>query len=85
MTCSTCASKTAAIVGPILIDATTAARACGVSRTTWLSWDAAGINPAPIRIGGRVLWSVDHLRAWAAAGCPSREQMVEIEEGSVNG
>lgn len=60
-------------IEPVLVDARAAAAACGVSRSTWLAWDAAGINPRPVRIVGRVLWPVDDLRRWAAAGCPGRE------------
>ncbi len=37
------------------------------------TWDAAGKLPAPIRIGGRVVWRVDEIRAWLAAGAPNRE------------
>ncbi|MBM4149896.1 MAG: hypothetical protein FJ224_12770 [Lentisphaerae bacterium] len=65
----------------ILVDAKVAAGLCGVSRSTWLAWDAAGINPRPIRLQGRVLWVVTHLRAWAAAGCPSREQFEQEKHG----
>ena len=36
-------------------------------------WDAAGKLPAPIRIGGRVVWRVAEIRAWLAAGAPDRE------------
>ena len=59
---------------PVLVDAKTAASLCGVSRSNWLSWDSAGLCPRPNRINGRVLWSVDLLKAWAKVGCPSREQ-----------
>jgi len=61
-------------VEPVLVDSRTAAGLCGISRSTWLSWDAAGMNPRPVRLGGRVLWAVDDLRQWAAAGCPGRER-----------
>lgn len=72
---------TCASFDPIMVDGKTAAEMCGVSRSTWLGWDSAGVCPRPIRIGGRVLWSVDHLRSWAAAGCPSREEREMIEGG----
>ena len=65
------------IIEPILVDSETAARLCGVSRSTWLAWDASGINPKPVRIIGRVLWCVGDLRRWAAEGCPSRAQRME--------
>jgi len=62
---------------PILVDAKTAATMAGVSRSTWLGWDASGMNPRPIRLGGRVLWCVADLRDWAAMGCPGREAFEE--------
>ena len=37
------------------------------------TWDAAGKLPAPLRIGGRVVWRVDEIRDWIAAGAPDRE------------
>lgn len=58
---------------PILLDSRRAAAACGVSRSTWLGWDAAGWCPRAIRLGGRVLWCASDLRRWARMGCPSRE------------
>lgn len=68
-------------IEPVLVDAKTAAAACGVSRSTWLSWDSAGLNPQPVRIVGRVLWAVDDLRRWAAAGCPGREAFQQRTQG----
>lgn len=35
--------------------------------------NATGAIPAPIRLGRAVRWRADELRAWLAAGCPSRE------------
>lgn len=81
MTYSTCPSTTPT-VEPLLVDARRAAEMCGVSRSTWLGWDAGGINPRPVKIGGRVLWPVEHLRTWASMGCPSREQMESIDAWS---
>lgn len=69
-------------IEPVLVDAKTAAATCGVSRSTWLAWDAAGLNPQPVRIVGRVLWAVDDLRRWAAAGCPGRETFQAEKRGS---
>ncbi|WP_439623995.1 helix-turn-helix transcriptional regulator [Gemmata sp.] len=37
------------------------------------TWDAAGKLPAPVRIGGRVVWRVSEIRAWLDAGAPDRE------------
>lgn len=45
---------------------------CGIR--TVRTWDAAGKLPAPVRIGGRVVWRVDEIRAWLAAGAPNRDE-----------
>jgi hypothetical protein len=50
-----------------------AAAWCSVGLRTWRAWDAAGLVPRPVRIGGCVLWSLAELRAWRDAACPSRE------------
>jgi len=54
---------------PLAVGATEAARLCGVSRAMWYSLRKAGRVPRPVRLGGRVVWRVDELRAWLAAGC----------------
>jgi len=36
------------------------------------TWDASGKLPKPVRIGGRVVWRTDEIRAWLTAGAPSR-------------
>jgi predicted DNA-binding transcriptional regulator AlpA len=59
---------------PFAVDATEAARLCGVSRAHWWKLDSSGRCPAPIRLGRRCLWRVDELRAWMAAGCPPRDR-----------
>ncbi len=59
---------------PLLVDATTAAKMCGVCRRYWLQLDNAGKVPQAIRFGKRKLWSVKELNDWAASGCPSRDK-----------
>lgn len=61
-------------LSPLVADAARLARllCCGVR--TVRTWDAAGKLPAPLRIGGRVVWSVAEIRAWLAAGAPSRDE-----------
>ena len=59
---------------PLVVDARRlAAMLCAGVRTV-RTWDAAGKLPAPVRIGGRVVWSVAEVHDWIAAGAPSREQ-----------
>ncbi len=58
---------------PLVVDARRlAALLCAGVRTV-RTWDAAGKLPAPVRIGGRVVWRTDEIRAWLAAGAPDRE------------
>jgi excisionase family DNA binding protein len=61
-------------LSPLLVDARRLARllCCGVR--TVRAWDAAGKLPAPVKIGGRVLWPVEEVKAWVRAGCPCRAE-----------
>jgi predicted DNA-binding transcriptional regulator AlpA len=44
----------------------------GVGLRSIRTWDAAGKLPRPIRLGGRVVWRIDEIRKWLAAGAPDR-------------
>ena len=59
---------------PLVVDARRLARllCCGIR--TVRTWDSAGKLPKPIRIGGRVVWRVDEIRAWLAADAPNRDE-----------
>jgi len=59
-------------LSPLVVDARRLARllSCGVRTVRTL--DAGGKLPAPVRIGGRVVWRTDEIRAWLAAGAPDR-------------
>jgi predicted DNA-binding transcriptional regulator AlpA len=59
---------------PLLVDAIRAATLCGISERTWRKLDRTVRVPRPVEVGRRRLWSVQDLRAWVAAGCPSRER-----------
>lgn len=63
---------------PLLVDAIKAATLCGISERTWRKLDRTVRVPRPIAVGRRRLWSVQDLRAWVAAGCPSRERWEAI-------
>ena len=65
-------------LSPLVVDARRLARllCCGIR--TVRTWDAAGRLPAPLRIGGRVVWRTDEIRAWLAAGAPDRETWAAI-------
>ncbi|MFO0842096.1 MAG: hypothetical protein U0797_06795 [Gemmataceae bacterium] len=59
-------------LAPLVVDARRLARLLCCGLRTVRSWDAAGRLPAPIRIGGRVVWRVAEVRAWLDAGAPDR-------------
>jgi predicted DNA-binding transcriptional regulator AlpA len=57
----------------LVVDARRLAKLLCSGLRTVRTWDAAGKIPAPIRIGGRVVWRVAEIRAWLDAGAPDRE------------
>lgn len=63
------------------VEAAQAARLCGVSRAMWYSLRKAGRLPRPVRLGRRVLWRVEELREWMAAGCPPLACWDAIKKG----
>jgi prophage regulatory protein len=58
---------------PLAVDARGLARLLSSGKRTVSTWNAAGKIPAPVKIGGRVVWVVSEIRAWLAAGAPDRE------------
>jgi predicted DNA-binding transcriptional regulator AlpA len=63
----------------LLVGAADAAKMIGTGRTAFLrNYDTGEIGPKAVRLGGRVLWSVDELVAWAREGCPSRGTWLEL-------
>ena len=63
---------------PLLVGANGVARMLDCGLRTIRSMDSAGKLPMPIRLGGRVLWSVDELKDWIRAGCPDRAAWAHI-------
>ena len=62
----------------LVVDARRLARLLCCAVRTVRTWDAAGKLPAPLRIGGRVVWRVDEIHAWLAAGAPDRSTWATI-------
>ena len=61
----------------LVADAKRLAKLLDGGKRTVATLHAAGKLPAPIRIGGRVVWVLGGkwgLRAWLAAGAPSRAE-----------
>lgn len=71
-------------VSALAVEALQAARLCGVSRATWYSLRKAGRIPRPVRLGRRVLWRIDELREWMAAGCPPCSRWDAMKKGRWN-
>ena len=60
----------------ILVSSGEASRLLGMSRRSFERIDSNGkLGLLPVRVlDGRPLWSVEELRAWVRAGCPTRAQ-----------
>ena len=65
---------------PLLLRAPNAAALCNISIRTWRTWDSTGKTPRPIRIGRKVFWRPDELKAWVTAGCPDRITWEAMQE-----
>lgn len=63
---------------PLVVDAKRLATLLGCALRTIWTWNAAGKVPEPLRIGGRVVWRMDEIRAWLEAGAPDRETWAAI-------
>lgn len=57
------ASQAKAEMTPLTVDAKRLAMLLGQSLRTIRTWDAAGKLPQPLRIGGRVVWRLEEIRA----------------------
>lgn len=55
---------------PELLDAHSAALACGVSPKVWKAFHRAGCFPKATRPFNRLLWQRDVLERWLAVGAP---------------
>jgi prophage regulatory protein len=58
---------------PLVVDARRLAEMLGAGIRTIRSWDASGVLPRPVRVGGRVVWRVSEIRDWLDAGAPCRQ------------
>lgn len=68
-------ARIAGLIGaPLAVSREPAAVLCGLSPRSWTRYDAQGLVPAALRIGGRRVWSVAELSNWIAAGAPPRSR-----------
>ena len=62
--------------GKLLIPGRELARLIGVDVSTLRRWSKEGHIPAPVRVGGRVLWRADILSEWLSQDCPNMDDFV---------
>lgn len=67
---------------PLAIDADGASAMVGLSRSGWFKLASQGGVPRPRRIGRRVLYDIEELRQWWAAGCPTQERWEAIQQAA---
>ncbi len=65
------------VLPPLLVSAKGLAAMLSCSARHIQTLDASGAIPVPIRLGRRTLWSVEIIRQWCAAGCPTRDKWME--------
>ena len=61
-------------LSPLVADAKRLAKLLDGGKRTVATLHAAGKLPAPVRVGGRVVWIIAEIRAWLAAGAPNRDE-----------
>lgn len=54
----------------LLVSADSLAFCLDTDRSTIRRWAKKGTMPAPLKVGGRVLWDAETIREWIRAGCP---------------
>ena len=65
---------------PTLLSADEARLYCGgLAKSTWSDFDARGVIPAHVHIGGRVFWRRADLDAWVEQKCPGRARFEEAQ------
>lgn len=58
----------------LVVRAKELARLLNVSLVSIRRMDSAGKLPKPIKLGGCVVWRIDEIQDWLAAGSPTREK-----------
>lgn len=67
---------------PLLVPAERVAWMLSISKSSLWKLHAVEKIPAPVRLGGRTLWSLVEIEGWVAAGCPSRERWETLRAGA---
>ena len=64
---------------PILVDARTASKLCGMGLSLWYQLCSTGQTPLPVKLNSKKLWSYELLRLWVNHGCPSRDSATWLQ------
>ena len=76
-------SKQVTQLEPLLVRANQAAALCGVSPRMWADLRSSGKLPPSFKLGGCVVWKVEHLRLWIKWDMPNLvrfEQLLAARE-----
>jgi predicted DNA-binding transcriptional regulator AlpA len=65
-------------MAPLLIDAKHLAESLSLGLRTVRAMNTTGKLPAPVRLGGRVVWRLAEVTDWVNAGCPDRTTWIAI-------
>lgn len=57
---------------PLLVSSDEAGRLCSMTGRNWRRLNSLGKVPRARKLGGWPRWSLEELRAWINAGCPTR-------------
>ena len=63
----------------LAVDIVEAAALLGISEKHFRNLNSRGCVPMPVKLGKSPRWAVDELRAWLAAGGPTRERWEAIK------
>lgn len=67
--------------GSLALPAAEVAKLLNISLRHLHGLNARGALPRPIRLGRSVRWSAPEIRAWIAAGAPSRDVWEALQRG----
>lgn len=67
---------------PLMIDVRGVAALLGVSARHVQGLDYSGrLGPMPVKLGRSARWSIEEVREWVRAGCPTRPKWLARKEG----
>lgn len=77
-------TEAAPAIPPLMLRAKDAAKACGLSISTWYNLMSQGRIAPSLKIGKARLWRADILRRWVLLDCPTIERFEALlaEEGA---